>query len=280
MPRRRTVFDDEMFDKNPHKRKEYFDREVRGLGARQSVAGQASYFYSYWITRNGKKVHRRHTFGKFPEMKTERARLEAARLKVYVRAGGDPHQDKINAKTKPVVERAPQTVSEALELYFADVVFDKDEGHKNPDATRKFYQRYYNGWYERPIAEISEADANALLTRIKVDRGRVTANRAFTRGRVFFKWAAHRKQRYIEQNPFAQIEKPGGREKPRERSLFDDVVDGSPELISVWKAAEQTGYPYGPMVQLMILLGQRRDEIGGMRWAELKIDGQSPRWRI
>ncbi|MCZ6845324.1 MAG: integrase arm-type DNA-binding domain-containing protein, partial [Alphaproteobacteria bacterium] len=267
---KRIEFDDDMFDSNPRKRKEYFDKEVHGLGARQGIEGQAAYFYSYLVVQNdGKKKHRRHTFGKFPEMKTERARLEAARLKTLVRAGGDPEQDKQVAKANPVVEQAPRTVADALDLYFKAVVYDKDDGHKNPDATRKFYRRYFGGWYERPIAEITEADANALLTRIKVDRGRVAANRAFTRGRVFFKWAAHRKQRYIGQNPFADIEKPGGKEEPRDRNLFDDVVDGSPELISVWKAADQIGYPYGPLVKLMILLGQRRDEITGMRWAEL-----------
>ena len=37
------------------------------------------------------------------------------------------------------------------------------------------------------------------------------------------------------------------------------------ELCSIWKAADTIGYPFGPVVQLLILSGQRRSEIGSMR---------------
>ena len=243
----RTNFNDEMFDVNPRERREYFDSKVRGLGARQGVSGQASYFLSYWVVRKGKKVKPRFTFGAFPAMNTKQAREEALKWREVVRAGGDPSLDKQKEKdrqkfeTKHGLERAPQTVSEALELYFADVVDapTKHGGHKNPDVTKAFYKRYFGGWYDRAIAEINKADADAILTRMKNDRGRVAANRAFTRGRVFFKWAA--KKSLIETNPFADIEKPGGKEEPRDRNLFDDIKDGSPELIAVWKAAETIG---------------------------------------
>jgi integrase len=44
------------------------------------------------------------------------------------------------------------------------------------------------------------------------------------------------------------------------------------ELSAVWNAAEASGYPFGRIVQLLILTGQRRSEIGGLRrsW----IDGE------
>jgi integrase len=48
--------------------------------------------------------------------------------------------------------------------------------------------------------------------------------------------------------------------KPRKRVLKD------PELKAVWHAAKQHGYPYGTIVQLLILTGQRRGEIANLRW--------------
>ena len=47
-------------------------------------------------------------------------------------------------------------------------------------------------------------------------------------------------------------------DKPRERVLSDA------ELIAVWKAVPDNDY--GKIVRLLMLTGQRRLEIGGLRW--------------
>jgi integrase len=44
----------------------------------------------------------------------------------------------------------------------------------------------------------------------------------------------------------------------RKRVLTDE------ELVKVYRAAEATPYPFGPLVQLLILTGQRRGEIAGL----------------
>ena len=54
-------------------------------------------------------------------------------------------------------------------------------------------------------------------------------------------------------------------ETKRERVLTDD------ELAMVWAAADQTGYPFGSAVQMLILTGARREEIFGLSWSE--VDG-------
>jgi hypothetical protein len=43
------------------------------------------------------------------------------------------------------------------------------------------------------------------------------------------------------------------------------------ELVSIWRAANEMGWPYGRIVQLLILTGQRRNEVTGMRWSELDL---------
>ena len=44
------------------------------------------------------------------------------------------------------------------------------------------------------------------------------------------------------------------------------------ELRAVWQAADKAGFPFGSIVKLLILSGQRRDEVGQMRWLEIDID--------
>jgi integrase len=71
----------------------------------------------------------------------------------------------------------------------------------------------------------------------------------------------------IDTNRCAGI-KPPAAEKSRDRVLSDG------ELKAVWHACERLGWPFGPLIQLLILTGQRRDEVGSMRWAELDLAGR------
>jgi len=45
------------------------------------------------------------------------------------------------------------------------------------------------------------------------------------------------------------------------------------ELCRVWRAAEKTDYPFGALVQLLLLTGCRRGEIAELEWSE--IDGDA-----
>ena len=40
----------------------------------------------------------------------------------------------------------------------------------------------------------------------------------------------------------------------------------------VWEAADYFGFPFGKIVKLLVLTGQRRQEMTGMRWSELNDD--------
>jgi integrase len=75
----------------------------------------------------------------------------------------------------------------------------------------------------------------------------------------------------IEQSPAANI-RPPLKENARDRVLADD------ELVRAWHAAEAIGFPVGPAVQLLLLTGQRRDEVSHMRWQEINLDNGT--WTI
>ena len=44
------------------------------------------------------------------------------------------------------------------------------------------------------------------------------------------------------------------------------------EAVALWRAAGEAPLPYGAIVRLLMLTGQRREEVAGMRWSELSED--------
>jgi integrase len=79
--------------------------------------------------------------------------------------------------------------------------------------------------------------------------------------RTFFNWCV---PRYLPSSPCVGLKKPT--QQPRDRTLSDN------ELKRVWRKAEEIGYPYGTIVQLLILTGQRSGEIAALRWDWIEAD--------
>jgi integrase len=82
-------------------------------------------------------------------------------------------------------------------------------------------------------------------------------------GRAAFAWAV--KRGVVQNNPFADLPVSKGIAK-RERVLGDE------EITEIWRAAGEVGAPYGSIIRLLILTGQRRGEVAGMTWAEISDD--------
>jgi integrase len=79
------------------------------------------------------------------------------------------------------------------------------------------------------------------------------------------------RQGAIELNPTAALKLPT-KEVARDRVLNDR------ELVACWKAAEAEGFPFDKFTHMLILTGQRRGEVAGMRWSE--IDFERAMWTI
>lgn len=83
----------------------------------------------------------------------------------------------------------------------------------------------------------------------------------------FFAWLVGRD--VIPVSPMAGIAKPKA-PSSRDRVLSDE------ELRKFWTASEKLGYPFGTVFQLLLLTGQRLNEVAGMRRSEIEGDV----WRI
>ena len=117
-------------------------------------------------------------------------------------------------------------------------------------------------WGDRKIGDIRKADVIAVLDKI-YDRAPIVANRTLAHLRALFNWAVSRD--LISVSPCTGV-KPPAEERARDRVLSED------ELKRIWNAASEIGWPFGPIMRLLILTGQRREEVGGMRWSEIDLE--------
>lgn len=125
-------------------------------------------------------------------------------------------------------------------------------------------------WKGRAVRDLTRRDAVLLLDRITARGSRVMANRIRNLANQAFAFAVERD--LIEVNPFAGTRKPGGRERPKERSLTAE------EIGWVWRGLESRDFKASRGVRvamkLVLVSAQRPGEVAGMRWDEIDLEGQ------
>jgi integrase len=183
-----------------------------------------------------------------------RAAREATRKILEEIAGGhDPRATKRKAKAT--------TLGGVAELYLADAA-----GHTSPKTQGERARHLRRDWaplHHRPLAEIRKAEVATRLLEIKAECGAITANRSRATLHALFNWAVD--QDVLEANVVAATRPPLRREPTRRRVLTPE------ERAAVWAATADTSDPYNAIVRLLMLLGQRRQEVAGMRWPELDL---------
>ena len=118
-------------------------------------------------------------------------------------------------------------------------------------------------WGTRPVVSITPADVAQLVGAINTRGSPGTANQSLAYVKSMFNWALRRGA--IQSSPASGTEKPAP-DVRRERTHTDA------ELVEIWRAAAKLGYPFGTVVQLLVLTGQRREEVGQIRWSEINRD--------
>jgi integrase len=112
------------------------------------------------------------------------------------------------------------------------------------------------------LDSITRRDIADRLEQIRVNHGPISANRARTCLGSAFTWAM--RQGLAESNPVLGTEPPAA-ETARDRVLTPD------ELATVWRASGDAG-EFGTILRLLIMTGQRREEVASLSWLELSED--------
>jgi integrase len=150
-------------------------------------------------------------------------------------------------------------VEELLEAFIAQHVSQ----NRSARATSQLLRRELRLYGGRSIHEIGKRDIIEIVSAIEQRGAPVAANKALKAIKTFLRWCVGRA--VLDRSPADDIPLPT-REVARDRVLSDD------ELARVITAARQIGGPYGGIVELLALTGQRREEVARSVWDEIDID--------
>ncbi|WP_439541378.1 tyrosine-type recombinase/integrase [Hyphomicrobium sp.] len=236
-------------------RVQYPDGKLPGFGVRVSSNGLKVFYLTYRIAGQS----RRMILGRYPYKTLAAARAEAHTAIGQIANGIDP-QTTINDKEAPVGRALTfaKTLDQFVQLYCSQ--------HNRPstaaETERVLRSVFLPDWENRDVRTISRQDVLGILDAIVARGAPSAAIHAYAAIRKFFTWCVERD--LIEASPCLHL-KPPAKKQSRERVLSDD------EIVTLWKASLAQGYPFGTIYQLLLLTGQRRGEVVGMRWAELDL---------
>jgi integrase len=230
---------------------QYPDGQIRGFGVRVSAKGLKTFYLAYRV--NGK--NRRLMLGHYPHTSLSKARAKAHAALSSVKEKSDP-------KTKAVVRAA--TFGEALDQFVELYCKTSNRTSTAYETERILRSVFLPLWGTRKLETIGKADVLAVTDRLLKAGKPSAANHAFSAARKLFSWCVARD--FITVSPCYTLHAPAPIGK-RTNVIADK------DLALIWKAAaDEVGYPFGTIFQLLTLTAQRRGEVCGMRWDELDLD--------
>lgn len=200
--------------------------------------------------------------------------LEEARSAARILIG--KLEQKIDPKAKP--EPAPETAAtmtlgDLLDVYLA-TERGSDEQRSLPARVAHMKSKLA-AWLDRPASSIKAQEVIALLDAAKrAGRGRVSAFRAISYLRPVMGWARSRSDTTgVKLNPVAEID-PEEMKKLRKAMNHKkgDHTLGPDEIRALWRACEsQPECQYGRLLRFALVTGQRRSEVGSLRWEDVDL---------
>jgi integrase len=189
-----------------------------------------------------------------------------------LKQGKDPaayRKQELTTSKEAAAKRAADSIEAMADEFIMRHVAKKNRPSTRQQVVRILNQEVLPAWRGRSLHDIDRGDVIKLLDDIAEDRP-ILANRTLAVVRAWFNWM-------IERNVLKTVSpctgvKPPSAENARERVLSPE------EIRKLWKACEEMGHPFGPFVKLLLLTGQRRSEVGDMRWSE--IDEENRTWTL
>jgi integrase len=234
----------------------YWDAACPGFGVKVTPAGRKVFVVLYRTGGAGSRL-RKYTIGPYGRVTFHQARVSAQKVFAARLEGRDLAAEKHDARKRMVADR----VEDLLEAFIAQHVSQ----NRSARATSQMLHRELGSWSGRSIHEISKRDVIEVVSAVEQRGAPVAANKTLKAIKTFLRWCVGRA--VLDQSPAEGIPLPT-KEVARDRVLNDD------ELARVIVAARQIGGPYGGIVELLALTGQRREEAARCVWEEVDLSGR------
>jgi integrase len=232
----------------------HFDSALPGFGFRMRASGNE--VRKSWVVQYRRAGGtRRMLLGSAEVLTVEQARAAAKKTLAAIALGEDPQAEKAARRSADKF-----TLAAMIEDYLAS----KESSVRARTFTE--VQRYLRGPYFKPlhgvpVDTIGLRDVAARLLVITRESGVVAAGNARSALNALYVWALA--NGLVQTNPVV------GTARPKTPPARDRVLSDR-ELTAVWRAAGDDAF--GRVLKLLMLLGQRRTEVGGMAWSELDLE--------
>jgi integrase len=200
---------------------------------------------------------RRLTLGGADKVSPAQAREAARKLLARVELGHDPQAERAAKR-----HAAKRTVRALVADYLA-----AKESELRPTSHRlnKLYLAgpYFRPLHSLPVNAVARSNVATCIRTIARNHSSATAAAARRALSAFFAWAIAEGALGDSPNPVDGSHRP---DDPTPR----DHVPTPAELATIYRTCGDDDF--GRIVRLLVLLGSRRGEVGGMRWSELDLD--------
>jgi integrase len=244
------------------KRYEVMDAIVPGMGVRVTERAQKTFIL---VARfGGARNPTRRALGEYGALTLEQARGKARGWLEAIQKGQDPARLEERARIEALRSQKNTFAAVAEEFIARHVARTR----KARETEREIRKELIPRWGKLPITEITRHDVVAMVDEI-VDRGaRYQAHNVLGHARKLFNWAIGRGAYGLEASPCDRLRPADviGRKAVRTRILTDQ------ELRALWSATDRLGYPYGPILRLLLLTGQRKSEVAEAVWPEFDLE--------
>src|SRR5258708_5018246 len=232
----------------------YWDANSPGFGVKVTPKGRKVFVVLYRTGGAGSKL-RKYTIGPYGRVTLHQARVAAQKVFAAKLDGRDPAAEKREVKRRAVADLA----EDLLETFITQRL---SQNRSAAETSRLLRREVGKPWAGRSIHTIGKRDIVDVVSAI-VQRGAPgSANKTLKSLKTFLRWCVG--QAVLDQSPAEGVPLPT-KEVPRDRVLNDT------ELTQVILAARKLCGPYGGIVELLALTGQRRDEVACLHWEELDL---------
>jgi integrase len=239
----------------PDKEIVHWDQTLPGFGLKITPKGRKVFIALYRAIGGGSRL-RKYTIGPYGRITLHAARIEAQKVLAARLEGRDPATEKLEARRRLTAD----TIHEVISLYGKLHLSQRRSGR---EVMQILQRNLVDRVGSRSVHSISKRDVIDLVNAV-VDRGSpFAANKSLKVIKSFFNWCVGRA--IVERSPCEGIRVPMV-ERARDRVVTDR------ELAAIIRAARQLGGPYGAIVEVLALTGQRRDEVAQMTWDEVDLE--------
>ncbi len=239
-----------------------WDEAPVGLGLKLRPTGSHSWIFVYRPKGVGRAgASRTVTLGPLASIDLATARAAASKIVAKIIDGADPAQDVRLEKT-----REKRIMSSVIDEYEQAM---KRRRLVNATQVASALKRGLSGLMAREVDGLTRADVVDQIEKLEVDKPGA-ASYLRTNARTLLEWCVSRG--YAPYNVMAGLKRP---KATRAERLTDGARTGRAlkdgEIVKVWTACEAFS-TFGGLVRAGLLTAMRRNELSGLKWADVKSD--------